>query len=430
MNHDLFSSPQVAEGVESVTSLTEKIQQLMEERFFYLLVEGEISNLARPASGHLYFLLKDRNATIRAVIWRSTAATLSAPLKEGDTIRVVAKLSVYAPRGDYQLIVQRVEIGGVGNLYAEYLALKERLTKEGLFDRERKVIPKHPKKIGIITSPTAAALQDVKRVLTHHRPDIPYQLFPALVQGREAPSSLIDALEQANQDGEIDLILLVRGGGSIEDLWAFNDEQLARKISDSSKPIITGVGHETDYTIADFVADLRAATPSVAARMAAESAEVLKQRLDSYTTLFTRAVEKRLEFLKGALLRREESLQYLSPSRVLKREQEMLKQLEARLLYHSPQERVEELQERLDGRREALREALEHRVNTLKQMLAIQSAKLSALSPFSTLARGYAIVEREGEVIEAFEKINIGDSLSLQLEGGRIEVEVKAKSVQ
>lgn len=430
MNHDLFSSPQVAEGVESVTSLTEKIQQLMEERFFYLLVEGEISNLARPASGHLYFLLKDRSATIRAVIWRSTVATLSAPLKEGDTIRVVAKLSVYAPRGDYQLIVQRVEIGGVGNLYAEYLALKERLTKEGLFDRERKVIPKHPKKIGIITSPTAAALQDVKRVLTHHRPDIPYQLFPALVQGREAPSSLIDALEQANQDGEVDLILLVRGGGSIEDLWAFNDEQLARKISDSSKPIITGVGHETDYTIADFVADLRAATPSVAARMAAESAEVLKQRLDSYTTLFTRAVAKRLEFLKGALLRREESLQYLSPSRVLKREQEMLKQLEARLLYHSPQERVEELQERLDSRREALREALEHRVNTLKQMLAIQSAKLSALSPFSTLARGYAIVEREGEVIEAFEKINIGDSLSLQLEGGRIEVEVKAKSVQ
>ena len=263
------SSPLPAE-ILTVSALARSGRDLLEHRFPLLWVAAEISNFMRARSGHLYFSLKDEEGQIRCVMFRGRNGQVGFMPQSGDLVEVSANLGMYVPRGDIQLTIQTLRRAGMGGLYKAFLKLKAKLAKEGLFDEERKrEIPTHPRSIGIITSPQAAALKDVLSTLARRAPHIPIVIYPTLVQGPDAPTGIISALKAANKENAVDVILLVRGGGSIEDLWAFNDEQLAYAIADSAIPIVSGVGHETDVTIADFVADLRAPTPTGAAELSA-----------------------------------------------------------------------------------------------------------------------------------------------------------------
>lgn len=267
----------------TVSELNQQIKFQLEGSFFHCLVEGEISNVIRAQSGHIYFNLKDENSMIRCVAWRSNAMHFNEFIENGAKVEIQGKLSLYVPRGDYQLVINRLAPLGRGNLYVAFEQLREKLHKEGLFNPEhKKLIPQYPKKIGIVTSPNAAALQDVLKVLKDHRPDIPYEVYPTLVQGFDAAPQIAKAIERANDVTNCDVLLVVRGGGSIEDLWCFNDARVVRAIFASRVPVITGIGHEVDTTLSDFVADLRAPTPTAAAKLSSISQQEIMQTLDRH----------------------------------------------------------------------------------------------------------------------------------------------------
>ncbi|MEW5972932.1 MAG: exodeoxyribonuclease VII large subunit, partial [Pseudomonadota bacterium] len=274
----------------TVSSLVREIRALLEGNFPLVLVEGEISNLARPGSGHLYFTLKDAGAQLRCAMFRNRASLLRFRPQDGAHVLVRARITVYEPRGDLQLVVEHIEEAGLGALQRAFEQLKHRLAAEGLFEATRKrPLPALPHRIGIITSPSGAAVRDVLHVLERRFPMIPLRVYPTSVQGAGAADEIVAALRRANEDGDCDVLLLVRGGGSLEDLWPFNEERVARAIAASQLPVISGVGHETDFTIADFVADARAPTPSAAASLAVPDAL---------------AVADQLRALEGRLLRR------------------------------------------------------------------------------------------------------------------------------
>ena len=269
---------EISREVLTVGDLNRAIAASLEERFDTVLVSGEISNFKAYDSGHWYFSLKDEEGQIKCVMFRGRNGQVGFMPQSGDLVEVSANLGMYVPRGDIQLTIQSLRRAGMGGLYEAFLKLKAKLAKEGLFDAERKrEIPSHPRAIGIITSPQAAALKDVLSTLARRAPHIPIVIYPTLVQGPDAPAGIIAALKAAEKEKAVDVILMVRGGGSIEDLWAFNDEQLAYAIAQSSIPVVSGVGHETDVTIADFVADLRAPTPTGAAELAAPRTDQMLQ---------------------------------------------------------------------------------------------------------------------------------------------------------
>jgi len=364
--------PEIPNLILSVGDLNRAIASSLQDQFDSVWVSGEVSNFKAYDSGHWYFSLKDEEGQIRCVMFRGKNAQVGFMPQSGDLVEVGASLSLYVPRGDVQLTVQVMRRAGMGGLFEAFLKLKAKLAKEGLFEVDRKrPIPTHPRAIGIVTSPQAAALKDVLSTLSRRAPHIPIVIYPTLVQGPDAPLNIIAALEHANREAAVDVILLVRGGGSIEDLWTFNHEQLAYAIAESTLPIVCGVGHETDTTIADFVADLRAPTPTGAAEMAAPRRDQLLAELAGFKQGMTQATQRRIE-----------------------REAQTLDQFALRLNHAMPN--PERMREQIQNLRQRLGQSWMVRTQYWQRHQQHLAAQLEALSPQRTLERGYAVILREG----------------------------------
>jgi len=430
----------------TVSQLNRTVSGLLERSLPLVWVGGEISNLTRAASGHWYFTLKDAGAQVRSVMFRGRAQAVGFAPREGDRVEVRALVTLYEARGDFQLNVEAMRRAGSGDLHRQFLELKARLGAEGLFDSERKrALPRRPNAIGIVTSPQAAALRDVLTALARRAPHVRVVLYPAPVQGADAPEQLRRALAQAVLRRECDVLLLVRGGGSIEDLWAFNDEALARDIAASPIPVISGVGHETDFTIADFVADLRAPTPTAAAEFAAvERAELLAEVddwLDRASRLLDRELDRASQRLDLVMARlrppsaqwreRAHRLAFLE-SRLataardgLARRQAAAERLYARLRPPS----VVAAGTRVDALRGRLVQSSRRLVDVADQRLRAQQQALQLVSPLAVLGRGYAIVQdTEGRVLRDHQGLTEGSALKIRL--ARASVEATATRVQ
>jgi len=359
---------EISREVLSVGDLNRAIASSLEAQFDTVLVSGEISNFKAYDSGHWYFSLKDEEGQIRCVMFRGRNGQVGFMPQSGDLVEVSASLGMYVPRGDVQLTIQSLRKAGMGGLYEAFLKLKAKLAKAGLFDQERKqAIPSHPRAIGIITSPQAAALKDVLSTLQRRSPHIPIVIYPTLVQGPDAPAGIISAIQNANQEAVVDVILLVRGGGSIEDLWAFNDEQLAYTIADSLIPIVSGVGHETDVTIADFVADLRAPTPTGAAELSAPRKDQLLQELEAIEQALYQRLMQRVE-----------------------REAQTLDQLALRLSHALPN--PDRMREQITSWQTRLQQAWSVQIDNFKRNQNHYQLQLEMLNPQRTLERGYAVI--------------------------------------
>ena len=398
---------EISREILTVGDLNRAIAQSLEDRFDTVWVSGEISNFKAYESGHWYFSLKDEEGQIRCVMFRGRNGQVGFMPQSGDLVEVSANLGMYVPRGDIQLTIQTLRRAGMGGLYEAFLKLKAKLAKEGLFDEERKrEIPTHPRSIGIITSPQAAALKDVLSTLARRAPHIPIVIYPTLVQGPDAPAGIIAALKAAKKENVVDVILLVRGGGSIEDLWAFNDEQLAYAIANSNIPVVSGVGHETDFTIADFVADLRAPTPTGAAELAAPRKDQLLQELDAIKQALLQRVNQRVE-----------------------REAQTLDQLALRLSHALPN--PDRMREQISSWQQRLNQAWSVRIENWKRNQSHYQSQLEMLNPQRTLERGYAVIlsksKNEGqEQLHAVRKpseLNTEQGFQIRLAEGQAEVQ-------
>ncbi len=385
----------------SVSEVTERIKALLEEddELADVRVAGEISNLSRPASGHLYFTLKDEGAQIRCVMWRSAAVRLRRLPANGDAVVARGRISVYERDGQYQLYADSLVASGVGDLYQEFERLKAKLDAEGLFDAARKrALPAFPRVLGVVTSPTGAAFQDILNVLRRRWPLIEVALAPTLVQGEEAPPQIVRAIRALNDPAQgCDVILVARGGGSLEELWAFNDEQVARAIAGSRAPVVTGIGHEVDFTLADFAADVRAPTPSAAAEIITPDIVELRQSVDALSAMLDEAMQARIDAARADLETLRRALRMLSPLGQLTRSRE----------------RVAELRLRCDA-------ALAGRLVLWRAQLDGLRGRLESVSPTATLARGYAIVQRDrdGAVVRSVGDVAAGDALTVRVADG------------
>ncbi|QWE08929.1 exodeoxyribonuclease VII large subunit [Polynucleobacter ibericus] len=394
---------EISKEILSVGDLNRAIAASLEERFDTVWVSGEISNFKAYDSGHWYFSLKDEEGQIRCVMFRGRNGQVGFMPQSGDLVEVSANLGMYVPRGDIQLTIHTLRRAGMGGLYEAFLKLKAKLAKEGLFDEDRKrEIPTHPRSIGIITSPQAAALKDVLSTLARRAPHIPVVIYPTLVQGPDAPAGIIAALKAAEKENVVDVILLVRGGGSIEDLWAFNDEQLAYAIADSSIPVVSGVGHETDFTIADFVSDLRAPTPTGAAELAAPRRDQMLQELDAIMQALTQRINQRVE-----------------------REAQTLDQLALRLSHALPN--PDRMREQIQGWQQRLNQAWSVRMDNWKRNQTHYQSQLEMLNPQRTLERGYAVIlSKENDQLHAVRKpseLNTELAFEIKLAEGQAEVQ-------
>ncbi|MBT8529294.1 exodeoxyribonuclease VII large subunit [Polynucleobacter paneuropaeus] len=393
---------EISREVLSVGDLNRAIASSLEAQFDTVLVSGEISNFKAYDSGHWYFSLKDDEGQIRCVMFRGRNSQVGFIPQSGDLVEVSASLGMYVPRGDVQLTIQGLRKAGMGGLYEAFLKLKAKLTKEGLFDLERKrEIPSHPRAIGIITSPQAAALKDVLSTLQRRSPHIPIVIYPTLVQGPDAPAGIISAIQNANQEAAVDVILLVRGGGSIEDLWAFNDEQLAYAIAGSVIPIVSGVGHETDVTIADFVADLRAPTPTGAAELSAPRKDQLLQELATIEQALYQRLMQRVE-----------------------REAQTLDQLALRLSHALPN--PDRMREQITSWQTRLQQAWSVQIDNFKRNQNHYQLQLEMLNPQRTLERGYAVILNPAmQAIRKPQDLNTQNQFEVRLADGSSQVRFK-----
>lgn len=391
----------------SITGVTAYIRNLLEsdDLLADVWVTGEVSNYRPAASGHWYFTVKDDNAQLKCVMFRSAAVRQSIEMREGDAVNVHGRISVYDARGEYQLYADMIQpAGGVGSLYEQFERIKAKLLAEGLFDEARKrLLPAFPRKIGIVTSPDAAAFQDVQNVLRRRYPLAEVVLSPTLVQGVEAPPMIVRAIERLQQT-DIDVLLICRGGGSIEDLWAFNDERVARALADSRVPTVSGVGHETDFTIVDFVTDRRAPTPSAAAEISTPNVADLYYDLMQTDLLLARLLQDRIALARQTLTTQDRRLEMASPQRSVRMARQQLDDLYERL--HSAQGRYfSRLQERLQARQQALQ----------------------AANPDAILARGYAIVTRseDGTRIRSIKDASQGSGVMIRLKDGTLAARIE-----
>jgi exodeoxyribonuclease VII large subunit len=389
----------------SVTELTNYIREMFEVDFRLqdVEVEGELSNFVRARSGHLYFTLKDSNAQLKCVMWRSAADQLRYLPQDGDAVIARGRLSVYEAGGVYQLYAERLEAAGRGSLALAFERLKQELAAEGLFDpAHKKPIPAFPRKIGIVTSADAAALRDILNVLRRRCPLVHVLIAPCLVQGREAPAQIVQSLRWLDGRDDIDTIIVARGGGSAEDLWAFNDEGVARAIYEARHPVIAGVGHETDFTIADFVADLRAPTPSAAAELAVP------------------------DLAEWQVVLAERKLALAAEMQTIIRQKRWEVQSLLRALGHlTPRASLDNSRQRLDGLNGRLAAAMQRRLDRNRAQLAIARAGLTAVSPLATLARGYAIIRQaDGRVVMSPGMVTAGERLQVQVKEGEFSVTV------
>lgn len=400
MQPDLFST------TLTVSQLTFRIRALLEDNpsLQDVWVMGEISNLSRPASGHIYFTLKDKNASLRCVMWKPDAARLRLNLQDGAAVEVHGRIAVYEPQGQYQLVANQIQPRGEGKLYQEFLRLKSALEAEGLFAADRKrEIPASPKIIGIVTSQTGAALRDMLNTIRRRQPLVQVILAPSAVQGEAAPMEIVRAI-QALQKQNVDLILVARGGGSIEDLWAFNDERVVREIAASKIPVISGVGHETDFTLTDFAADLRAPTPTAAAELA---------------TSIT------LDDLKYEIANLQTRLIDLISNRVAGH-QALISTLAARMKYASPQRRIQSETQRLDELSRRASTALIHQLQLQSARVRGTESRLQALNPQGILSRGYAIVTRKADGKVVSKVSHAKGEMQIRVSDGGFDVDLKS----
>lgn len=444
------TAPAGERHVYTVSRLNQEVRMLLEQAFPLLWVEGEISNLARPRSGHLYFSLKDEAAQVRCAMFRGRNANLRFQPRDGMQVLLRTRISLYPARGEFQLIVEHMEEAGDGALRRAFEALKARLDKEGLFDPARKQpLPAMPRRIGVITSPTGAAVRDVLTVLRRRFPTLRVLLYPVPVQGAGAAPEIAAAIRLACRRREVDALLLTRGGGSLEDLWPFNEETVARAIHDCTLPLVSAVGHEIDFTIADLVADRRAPTPSAGAEMLSPDGPALAADMAR--------IETRLGVLTGqALCRADERLTALArrlqaqhPGRRLQERAQRMDELETRLASaagaclrerrlaarhlterlarQDPRERIRHLEERNAEARRRLTEAMRQAVALRRQSSAAVARALEAVSPLATLSRGYAIATAEdGRVLRDAAEVRTGEAVRARLHHGELHCRVES----
>ena len=433
--------------VISVSQLNRQAKQLLESRFNNVRVQGEISNLATPSSGHWYFTLKDQGAQVRCAMFRNRNQSCKVKPQNGDKVKLRAQLSLYEARGDYQLIVQHLAPAGLGDLHEQFEALKTKLQAEGLFDEAFKTdIPRDAKQIAIISSPTGAAIRDVISVFKRRSPSTDLTIVPAAVQGNDAPSALLQALSKA-LELDPDAILLTRGGGSIEDLWAFNNEHLVRAIASCPIPVVSAVGHETDFTLCDFAADVRAPTPSAGAELLSNDQAEQANKLSRLNRTLSLLIESKLE---RARLRLERSQRRLPPidaplreyaqtvdrlesrlhrAEFLARENrsKRLTRLNEKLRATNPQLKLAALNQRLQKARQKLTHEGRVMLHQPISRLELASRQLNAVSPLATLDRGYALaLDGNGAVLSDAADIVVDDTLTIKLRDGEISTLVKA----
>ncbi|SMF58099.1 Exodeoxyribonuclease VII large subunit [Alteromonadaceae bacterium Bs31] len=450
-NFDLFSPEQKPatpkRSVLSVSELNRQAKQLLEIHLPLLWVEGELSNFSKPSSGHWYFSLKDEKAQVRCAMFRARNAMFRGKLKDGDRVKVRARVTLYEGRGDFQLVVEHIEEAGSGSLQKQFEQLKAKLQAEGLFESTiKQALPSLPKSIGVVTSPTGAAIKDVLSVLSRRFPCLPVTIIPSSVQGDKAGAELCKALILADKQG-FDAIILCRGGGSIEDLWAFNEERLARTIYSCKTPIVSGVGHESDFTIADFVADIRAATPSAAAELLSPDKQALCSRFEQIESKLQKSIQQTLLSRQTQLTHHRRLLRH--PGEQINSWSQRLDQLEnhllhtfkryllqrqvkvnkerASLFHYSPQNAIERTAQQVQSLSKELRFALQQHLKLRKAGLAKAVDTLQAVSPLNTLARGYAIVsDSSGKVVAETSKIAVGDAINIKLAKSTIDAKVTA----
>ncbi len=403
----------IPDGVKilGVGELTQAVKALLEEGFPSVWVAGEVSNVGRPSSGHLYLTLKDAEAQLRAVIWRGIALRLRFDLRDGQEVIVRGRLSVYQPRGEYQLVVEELQPKGVGALEVALRQLKEKLFRLGYFSPERKKsLPRFPRRVALVTSPSGAAVRDMLEILTKRWPGLEIWICPVRVQGDGAGEEIAEAVRCLNQLHEagwvdVDVMIVGRGGGSVEDLWAFNEECVARAIYQSRIPVVSAVGHEVDVTIADLVADHRALTPSEAATRVVPDGRELRQGLRDLDARLRESLLRRLE-----LARRR------------------LDDLAGRPAFHRPLERIRDQERRLDEWADRLGRAVRQRVAATRERLGAQAARLESLSPLNVLGRGYSLTRREADeaVVRHPDQVRPGDRLVTLVQHGRVVSRVEA----
>ena len=385
----------------SVTQITKTLSRIIEQQPLLqnVWIKGQVSNLSRPASGHIYFTLKDENSNIRSVAFRSSASRLQFVPRDGDEVLVQGRINIYAASSEYQIIVNAVEPLGIGALQRAFEELKQKLADEGLFDAaHKKPLPMFPKKIGVITSETGAALQDIQQQLQKRYPLAELLLYPTLVQGEYAASQIAHAVGAMNNRTDIDVLIVGRGGGSLEDLWAFNEEIVARAIFDSKIPVVSAVGHETDFTISDMVADHRSPTPSAAVEHIVPDQQELLAHLQGFRERLNRLILRRLETQNDELDALESGL---SPSK--------------------QKDTIYQLSQSIDGLEAAYKKAINDRLKVESNQLQSLAARLNGLSPLATLKRGYSICRTSsGDVVTASDQINVGERLDVKLSEGNL----------
>ena len=398
-------------AVLKVSELTRYVRQLLEsdEVLQDVWVQGEVSNLSTPRSGHIYFTLKDQQASLKCVIWRSNAMRIRVPLRDGQAVEVHGSIGLYERDGQYQLYVQSVRLAGEGLLYQEFLRLKEELEEEGLFAEERKrPLPEFPRVVGIVSSPTAAALQDILNTLRQRFPLAEVVLSPTSVQGEAAPSEIVAAIQKLNREVKPDVIILARGGGSLEDLWSFNDERVVRAVAASEAPVVSGVGHETDFTLVDFASDVRAPTPTGAAVMAVPDKQEIRSDLMYMFGNLMGAFQYVVEGKKAVLRDTRHRLQVSSPAWRIQNDIQRLDNLSERLL-------------------RASRQAQQIRHLTWKDA----HNRLNSNNPLAILQRGYAVINNvQGKIIKNIGEVQSGQQVQVRLVDGSFKADVKEISAE
>jgi len=434
----------------SVSEINRRAKSILEENFPFVWIQGEVSNFFSAASGHWYFSLKDESSEIRCAMFANKSHRITFEPKDGDHLVLNGTLSIFEGRGQYQIIVEHIELAGEGALLKAFEELKKKLLTEGLFDDSlKKKLPSYPRSIAVVTSPDGAVIQDIINVLSRRSPFFDLTVVPTLVQGEKAAPLICEALNKASNLENIDLIILARGGGSIEDLWAFNNEEVARAIVNCPIPLVSAVGHETDFTISDFVADIRAPTPSIAAEIISQPYSELKETLEGYQSYLLKSVEsqfdsqrtritnliKRIRHPGDKLREIGQKVDYLETALIQEMHQKVsfkknqLNLTQLSLQQNSPQNKVKEAKVYLQNASKDLLKAFNLKIERKRKLLGELVATIEAVSPLSVLARGYSIIstEPEGKILSSSDQVEIGQTISAVLNKGSIKAEVKSK---
>jgi exodeoxyribonuclease VII large subunit len=416
--------------IYSVSELSAEIREMLERRFTDVWIEGEISNFKSSAAGHLYFTLKDDRAQLPAVCFRNAARFLRFKPENGKTFRARGRITAYEGRGEYQIIVEVLEPAGLGALQLAFEQLKEKLEKEGLFSVERKrALPPLPRRIGIVTSPTSAALRDVLTVLKRRHNALDVLIYPSEVQGTAAATQIADGIDYLSTKTDVDVILITRGGGSMEDLWPFNEERVARAIVRSRKPVISAVGHEVDFTIADFVADLRAPTPSAAAEIVIQSKDVLSQRVSQLENRLHGSMRYRLSTLRHFLASKVGSRGFAVAEAQVRRLAQRVDDLGFRLLQLGRSGALMQTRaHRVELAENRLTHAMEQSLRKSEQFFSRIAGTLDALSPLAVLDRGFAVCQTtDGRIVRASDSVELNSAVRIRLSRGSLSAVVTAK---